>query len=481
MFRSLHSRLLLTYIVVILVCLALVGLGLLLFVRTSPLWTYAASLRLEAAARATIPPLLRAGPADLPAPERLRALLAQAAEDQQVRILLLDEAGMVRFDSGGAWEGKRLEETARAPAAQGHSRGTFIAPTGGRWAFVGQMVYAPDGDRQTILFVSPQSPVLMLAWFAENLLPPLVEAGLVALALSALLAWLVARSVAKPLERVATAAGAIARGNLEQRAPVSGPQEARDLARAFNRMAVQVASAQRAQRDFIANVSHELKTPLTSVQGFSQAILDGTAADAEAVERAARIIHDEAERMRRMVDELLSLARFDARQVQMARGAVDLGSLLARCVERLAPQAEAAGDTLLLSAPEGLVVTGDPDWLTQVFVNLLDNGIRHTRDGRVEVTAQRIGDDIEVAVTDTGEGIPPEDLSRIFERFYQADRSRRRKGGAGLGLSIAREVVRLHGGNITAESVVGLGSRFTVRLPARKESRERTQTQRQRR
>lgn len=478
MFRSLNSRLLLSYITVILVSLALVGLGLLLFVRASPLWTQAAALRLEAAARATTPGLLQAGLAHTLPSERFHDLLAQAAQDQEVRILLLDEAGVVRFDSEGAWEGERLKEVAGRPVVRGYVQGTFATPAGGQWVFVGRVVPAPDGGRQTVLFVSPRSRLLMLTWFAENLLPPLMEAGLVALVISVLLAWLVARSVARPLQRVAAAAGAIAQGDLARRAPVSGPQEAQDLARAFNRMAARVAATQQTQQDFIANVSHELKTPLTSIQGFSQAILDGTAADPAAVGQSARIIHDEAERMGRMVDQLLSLARFDAGQVQMAREPVELGPLLTQCVEQLAPQAEAAGDALLLSAPEGLFVTGDADWLTQVFVNLLDNGVRHTRDGRVEVTAQRAGDWVEITVTDTGEGIPPEDLSRIFERFYQADRSRRHKGGVGLGLPIAREVVQLHGGDIAAESVVGLGSRFFVRLPARQGSRETTQVRR---
>jgi len=464
MFRSLHSRLLLSYTLVILVCLALVGMGLFLFVRTSPLWASATYLRLEAVARAT---LAQAGRPGEISPQRLETVLAQVAEEQGVRTLLLDDTGTVRFDSEGTWEEEQLEEVARARPVKETVRGTFTAPTGGRWAFVGKVIPAPDGGRLVLLFVSPHGRLLMLAWFAENLLPPLVEAGLVALVLSVLLAWLVTRSVAKPLERVAAAAGAIAQGDLTRRAPVSGPQEVQDLALAFNHMAARVAAAQQAQRDLVANVSHELKTPLTSVQGFSQAILDGTAAGPEAVGRAARIIHDEAERMRRMVDELLDLARFDAGQVQMAREPVDLGPLLARCVERLAPQAEEAGDELSLSAQEGLLVTGDPDWLTQVFVNLLDNAIRHTSGGRVEVVARRADGWIEVAVTDTGEGIPPDDLPRIFERFYRADKARRHKGGVGLGLPIAREVVRLHGGEITAESVVGLGSRFTVRLPAR--------------
>jgi signal transduction histidine kinase len=293
-----------------------------------------------------------------------------------------------------------------------------------------------------------------------------MEAGLVALILSLLLAWLMARSVARPLQEVAAASRALAQGDLAHRVPVSGPQEVQDLARAFNQMAAQVAASQRAQRDFVANVSHEMKTPLTSIQGFSQAILDGTASDPEAVARAAHVVYDEADRMRRMVDDLLSLARFDADEVEMAREPVDLGALLQRCIARLSPQAAAARDELTLSTEGELIVTGDTDWLTQIFINLLDNAIRHTREGEIGVVARRVEDEIEVTVTDTGEGIPPEALKRIFERFYQADASRQRKGGVGLGLPIVQEVVRRHGGEITVESVVNLGSRFTVRLPA---------------
>jgi len=464
MFRSLHSRLLLSYLVIILVCLTLVGMGLLLFVWASPVGVGTSLLRLEAAVRAALPQVVP--PEGVP-PERLEMMLAKAAEDQGVRALLLDDTGVVRFDSEREWEGQRLEGVTRVPTVRGRVRGTFVAPSGGRWTFVGQVVPAPDGRRQLALLASTQSRLGVAVWFMENLVPPLLEAGGVALVLSVLLAWLMARSVARPLRRVAAAATSIAQGDLSQRVPLSGPREVRDLASAFNRMAEQVEATQQAQRDFVANVSHELKTPLTSIQGFSQAILDGMASEPEAVQRAARIVYDEAERMRRMVEELLSLARFDAGQVQMAQEPVDLGGLLAQCVERMMPQAEAAGDRLILSAPDGLAVIGDADWLTQVFVNLLDNAIRHTRDGRVEVAARRADGWIEVTVTDTGEGIPPEDLSRIFERFYQADKSRRRKGGVGLGLPIAREVIRLHGGEITAESVVGLGSRFTVWLPAR--------------
>ena len=471
MFRSLNFRLLLSYVAIILVCMALVGLGLLLFVRSSPLWTRAASQRLEEAERATMQSLLQEGRQQTLTKERFHDLLAQAAEENDVRILLLDGAGKVRFDTEEGWMGRDFSRMARfrTPPPQ-RWQGVFTGPDGQRWVFVGNVLPGDGMQRQALVFASPPARLLLLIWFASNLLPPLAQAGAVALVLSILLALLISRSVAAPLRRVAGAAESIARGETGTRAPVSGPTEVRALARSFNTMADQVEATQRAQRDFVANVSHDLKTPLTSIRGFSQALLDGAAATPEAKANAARVIHEEAEHMRRMVDELLVLARFDAGQVVMARDPVELGPLLRRCVEKLTPQAQTVEVALELDAPEQLLVTGDGDRLAQVFVNLLDNGIAHTpAGGKVALAARRVDAEqaVEVTVTDTGEGIPAEALPRIFERFYQVDKSRRRSRGTGLGLTIAKEIVEAHSGTITVESVVGLGARFAVRLPAR--------------
>jgi signal transduction histidine kinase len=471
MFKSLNSRLLLSYVLIILVCLVLVGMGLLLFLRASPIWASAAALRLEAAMRAVAPALQRATPKQLP------TILAQAAEEQEVRTLLLDQAGTILFDSGGNWTGERLEQVTRSPAARGRVRGTFTAPTGATWTFAGQLISAPGGTPHVAAFVSPQGRLLMLATFVENLTPPLGRAGAVALVLSILLALLVSRSVGAPLRRVAGAAEAIARGETDARAPVSGPAEVQALARSFNTMADRVEATRQSQRDFVANISHELKTPLTSIQGFAQALLDGTAQTPDATTRAAHVIHEEADRMRRMVDELLTLARLDAGQLVMAQDLVEIGQLLRRSAEKLAPQARAAEITLETDAEGKLFVSGDADRLAQVLDNLLDNGIAHTpAGGTVTMTAraQGKGQTVEVTVADTGEGIPAEALPRIFERFYQVDRSRRRSRGAGLGLSISKEIVQAHGGTIRAESVVGQGTRFVVRLPARRGGAETT-------
>ncbi|TET54974.1 MAG: HAMP domain-containing sensor histidine kinase [Anaerolineales bacterium] len=466
MFRSLNTRLLLSYIAVILVCLVLVGLGLLLFAR--PAWTRSVQQDLQRALQATMPALRRASQSG-----EIEPLLSSAAEDQEVRILLVDALGNVRFDTEETWIGQQIDELAGVQGGSGRIVGTFDGPVGpvaGQWVYVGQLAATPERPRVTVVFASQHQRLLALTWFAEYLLPPLVRAGAVALVLSILLALLVSRSVGRPLRRVSGAALAIALGESGTRAPVSGPTEVQNLAQSFNSMADQVEAAQRSQRDFVANVSHELKTPLTAVQGFAQALFDGTASDPQAMERAGRVIHGEAERMRRLVDDLLVLARFDGGQMVLRSDRVELAPLLRACLERLEPQAKAADVALALSVPDRLFVTGDADRLGQVFTNLLDNGIRHTpAGGRVMAEAQ-LGPGanmVEITVTDAGEGIAGDELSRIFERFYQVDKARPRSRGAGLGLAIVREIVQAHDGEVSVESVVGLGSKFLVTLPAR--------------
>jgi two-component system OmpR family sensor kinase len=464
MVRSLRSRLFLSYLAIILVCLLVAGLALLTALRLRQTQQRVALQRLNDLAQITAV-ALRGRDIE---PQRVTGLLNRLAEARKVRVLLLDAQGSVLFDSQGTDEGQSFLESARLTHdAEGVLQGTFRDDKGQTWLFVARST--SDAPRSSVLaFATLQPRGAVLVWARDNLLVPLLWAGLVSLVLSTLLALLLNRSVARPLRRVADAAEAISHGEVTTRATVAGPSEVRALARSFNTMADQVEAAQRSQRDFVANVSHELKTPLTSIQGFSQAILDGTADEPAAVERAAGVIHEEAERMGRMVDDLLVLARFDAGQVPVVRGAVRIDRVLRACVEKLTPQAKRAGVTVEIDISGKHVVSGDADQLGQVFTNMLDNALMHTpAGGRVTVATHAVTEAlaVNVTVTDTGAGIPFEELPRIFERFYRADKARRRAGGAGLGLAIAKEIVAAHGGTITAESVVGLGSRFIVQLP----------------
>jgi two-component system sensor histidine kinase ResE len=234
-------------------------------------------------------------------------------------------------------------------------------------------------------------------------------------------------------------------------------------------MVTRVESSQRSQRDFVANVSHELKTPLTSIQGFAQAILDETADTPAARKQAAQIIYDEAGRMHRMALDLLDLARLEAGTADLKMSPVDVDVLLRNIVEKFGRMAEMTGVNLQVSVPEKLpVLIGDGDRLAQVFTNLVDNALKFTpANGSVTLQAVSRGPEMEISITDTGIGIPKEALPRLFDRFYQVDPSRAggERHGAGLGLAIVQEIIQAHGGKISVRSEVGRGTTFVIHLP----------------
>jgi signal transduction histidine kinase len=221
------------------------------------------------------------------------------------------------------------------------------------------------------------------------------------------------------------------------------------------------------RRDFIGNVSHELRTPLSAMKLMLETVLVSDD-DAEARTLFLPQIGDEVERMIRLVEDLLELARSESGTVAPRRERFDLGNLAASVVNTFAQRADAAGVELELEAPEAVEVDADRGSLTQVVVNLLDNALRHTPGGgNVVVDVRRVGNDALLAVRDTGSGIPFADLPRIFERFYVVDRSRSREHtGTGLGLAIAKHLVEGHGGTLIAESMYGQGATFTMRMPA---------------
>jgi len=302
----------------------------------------------------------------------------------------------------------------------------------------------------------------------EELGRPLLWSALIALLVGVLLAWLISRSVSRPLRAITTATERIAEGDLDVKLDVQGPTEVMQLAERFERMAAEVKTSRQAQRDFIANISHDLKTPLTSIQGFSQALLEGVADDPERAKRSAQIIHDESLRMGRLLEQLIDLARWDSGQIELVHAPIDVGELIARAVERVRINAEQKGVILRYSAEQGVWISGDADRLLQVLINLLDNAIRYTPEGgQVACSLRRLATDrnkVEIRVADTGAGIAAKDLPHVFDRFYQADKARGREN-SGLGLAIVREIVAAHGGEVGAESEVGTGTQFWVRLP----------------
>ncbi|MCL4368594.1 MAG: HAMP domain-containing histidine kinase [Actinobacteria bacterium] len=461
MFASLRSRLLLTYLAITALVLTLVSLSLLLFVARNPIAerTVYRSLRSEAAILAPrIDRALQASRLD-----QLQTALSRLDQRVNTRALVLDHSTILA-DSRPVAELPPAGALAAMAASDASRQGEYRDPSGARWLYV----IEPLSDGRTLALASPRPTVRALVALGADLFYPVLEAAAVALVTSVLLAWLLSRWVAAPLQRAAEAARAVAAGNYDHQVPPAGPSEVHGLAVALNHMIQKVKTSQQSQRDFVANVSHELKTPLTSIQGFAQAILDGTAGDSVSTRHAAEVIYGEADRLRRLVVDLLDLARLDAGQMSFERHPVDVSALIRSVCERLSLRATEKG-VGLDNAVSGLpTIVGDGDRLAQVFTNLLDNAIKHTPGGqRVSVRAETSAGWIAIHVEDRGPGIPPEELPRIFERFYQVDKARSRGEGrgAGLGLAISSEIVQAHGGTLTARNLAPGGSRFRVQLP----------------
>jgi signal transduction histidine kinase len=456
MFTSLRSRLWLTYAVVIAAALSVVAVAWLIYLLRNPIATRETVQRLRVLAAMASQ---RTEALNDLSPQQMQALAERTDENLDVRVVVLDAAGKVMADS----------RAGREPSFQSLSENkpvfNRLRDAKGR---IWLVQTRPLAGGYTLLLAAPRPRVALWGILRDELLHPFLGAALLALLLSLLLAFWISRWVAAPLQRLAQGAREVSEGRYRP-IPLEGPHEVKDLSRAFNEMVSRVQTTQQSQRDFVANVSHELKTPLTSIQGFAQAILDGAADTPQALHQAADVIYSEAARMFRLVLELLDLARLDARTMDFRRETVDLTALLRGIIEKFTPQAQRGLVTIKEEISSMPVITADNDRLSQVITNLVDNALKYTpAGGQIVVRARSQSGRVEVEVEDSGPGIPPAQLERIFERFYQLDKSRRGGGGrgVGLGLAIAREIIRAHGGEIAAHNSAAGGSVFVVKLPA---------------
>ncbi|MFQ5826841.1 MAG: sensor histidine kinase [Dehalococcoidia bacterium] len=463
---SLRWRLILSHTLIVVLCLAIVAVAV-----SALLQGYRNRFAMARLDDMTIPIYIQArslarGEASL---DEVWANLREQAQETGVYIFLVDDEGnIVRQASPGEGIGGRLD---KLPAGalphdlSGPYHGSYVMPKGQTFIFAAYPLAGLFGSQspslpEALVLAVPRAGALALwAGFSR----PFLWAGLIALAVSVVIAVFLARSVYRPIQRVTDAAEEIARGRYDQEIALAGPREVRGLALAFNRMAKQVKHSQQRLREFLADVSHELRSPLTSIRGFAQAMVDGTARDSEAQSRAAQIIEDESKRMIRLVDELLELSRIESGQIQMLREPVDVKALLEHCQEIFMMRAQEKGLRLRADLEPLPSIVGDTDRLEQVFSNLLDNALKHTPlGGEISISARQASSDlVEITVADTGPGISPQELPHVFGRFYRADAA---KTGTGLGLAIAREIVRAHGGDIEARSALGGGAQFIVRL-----------------
>ncbi|MEO3780897.1 ATP-binding protein [Micromonospora sp. B11E3] len=274
---------------------------------------------------------------------------------------------------------------------------------------------------------------------------------------------LLSRRVLRPIDTLTAAAQRLGRGDLTGRVPVRGNDELAELARSFNRMADSLQRGEERQRRLVADVAHELRTPLANLRGYLEALSDGVITPDQ--ELYASLL-EEAVLQQRIVDDLQELALAEAGNLAYHRVTVDLAELLETCGTAHHARAESARVSLRVAA-EPVAVHADPDRLRQVVGNLVTNALRATAaGGSVRLVASRTGTQAVVRVVDTGSGIAADALPHVFDRFWRADAARgRRTGGSGLGLAIARQIVTDHHGSITVASEVGVGTTFTITLP----------------
>jgi signal transduction histidine kinase len=302
--------------------------------------------------------------------------------------------------------------------------------------------------------------------FGQTLLYSLLAAGLVATAAAAVASLLVSRRVVNPLRYVLGATRRIASGRYGERVPVQQSDELGELSQSFNAMARALEEAERRRMEVISDVSHELRTPLSTIRGHVEGLAEGVV---EPSEETWTLLQVEAERMQRLVDDLRRLSHAEAGQLALNLAPISPKEPVRLAVERMLPLFDEKGVGLSSAAPENLpLLLADTGRVVQILTNLLDNALRHTPpQGRVTVGAKTKGGEVVFEVADTGEGIAPEHLPHVFERFYRAEKSRSREGGgSGVGLAISRALVETMGGRVWVESPgPGKGATFACTLP----------------
>jgi len=363
-----------------------------------------------------------------------------------LRLWLVDSRGIVVVDSLGQMTGRQLgparyDKKLPLVSREGQPGTLFINPQ----PLAGPAAETTSGPRPSIN-------------------PYLIWGGLLAAAVALLLTLFLSGRILAPLEALSRAARGLARGDFTRRVRVEAQDEVGELARTFNSMAEELGQAEQLRRNLVADVAHELRTPMSNIQGFVESLQDGVM---EADQRTLESMHEEVLLLSRLVDDLQELALTEAGQLKLDVRQLDLSEMARRAVAAAGPRAEAKKVRLEADLPLSVIVRGDGRRLAQVLGNLLANAINYTpAGGRVGISIASKGKEAEIRVTDTGVGIPPDELPHIFERFYRVDKSRSRTtGGVGLGLTIARRLVEAHGGRIAAQSEVGKGSTFVVTLP----------------
>lgn len=440
-----------------------------------------------------------------------RSLVSVISSMTSSRVLVTDTRGVILVDSSnGLLVGQQVApQYLRETLEQGQIE-TFDFPVAGTDA-VGAAVPWRTGNYITgaMILVKPLSAVARQSTLQAARF--MARAGILAMAVALALSYVLASNITEPLTRMAQVARSISKGDFRQRVDIDSKDELGDLAQAMNSMSREISvlvenltqekeklkALNEERKNMMSDISHDLRTPLTSIRGFVEALQDGVITDPEEQKRTLEIIHDETQRLSRLVDDLFYLARLESGDIPVEMVPLDFADVVRSSVNAVRPQSIEKNLELRLTTDEGVrsgkaMVKGSADRLTRAVLNLLDNAIKYSPEGGIvevslSIAAESPGGPDEppgatqgtpetqhassrgrmvLTISDQGPGIPKEAIPHIFERFYRADKSRARmRSSAGLGLSIAKFIVDQHGGSISVESELGKGTTMRIELP----------------
>lgn len=377
--------------------------------------------------------------------EELQDLLVRMERTSQTRFVIADLDGNVFADSAGELIGEQINTALSKPFA------AFLIEKTPVLAYI-----VPLEDYSLAVIESQFNSSVN-----RSLLIAIGVAGLVGL----LLTLLLSQSILRPVDELTSAARAMEKGDLSQRVTVRSKGELGELANAFNAMAEGLKRLEQLRQNMVTDVAHELRTPLSNVRGYLEALRDGVV---EPTPETIASVHEEAMLLNRLVDDLQELAMAEAGQLNLVRQPVDIREVVEKAVQSMSTQAADKNIAVEVRIPNDLpVVEADAERMGQVLRNLLKNAVINTPSGgQIRVEARTVDSQVEVSVQDNGAGISTEHLPFVFERFYRADQSRARStGGAGLGLAIVKQLVEAQGGQVGIDSVEGVGTKVTFTSP----------------
>jgi signal transduction histidine kinase len=449
MFNSLRFRLLLVTVVVLVVAIGTVAF----FASQSTSSQFRRSLQgildypnLSIETRiSTINKLLRTRGGERSIWDELQVLLEGMERSSQARFVIAELDGTVVADSTGELIGEQINISLSKPFAAFLIEKTPV------------LAYIVPLENNSLATIESQFNTSV----NRSLIIAIIVAGLVGL----LLTFFLSRSILRPVDELISAARAMEKGDLSQRVTVSSKGELGELANAFNAMAEGLTRLEQLRQNMVTDVAHELRTPLSNVRGYLEALRDGVV---EPTPETIASVHEEAMLLNRLVDDLQELAMAEAGQLKLVRQPVNIQEVVEKAVQALKAQADEKEVTLAIVLPDDLpLVEADAERLGQVLRNLLKNAIINTPSGgEITIQARTVDSQVEVSVEDNGHGIFAEHLPYVFERFYRVDQSRARTtGGAGLGLAIVKQLVEAQGGQVEIDSQVNVGTRISFTSP----------------